>query len=127
MHHGQAQLRYRDAQHGELIFTGEQIRTQDDAEVGKLVSVPLKRSVDTGSVWFTVILPIGFTKHGPEDKVGFHTEGIVTTWGGPIEIPRVVGPNPTYQFVALRGTAERVIIPLAQEGGGAETAAGASS
>jgi len=108
---GPLKLEYHDAQHGDLSFRGDAVRTQD-TDVGKLVTVTLRQTVDQGNVLFTLILPTGFTKQGPEDKIHFHTEGIVTTQHVAVDNPTVKGPNLTYQYVALQGTAENVVLPL---------------
>lgn len=103
---GQPQLSYRDAQRGDLTFTGEEIRTQN-TEVGQLVSVTLQPSIDRGNVLFTLLLP-SFTIHSRPGMVSFNTEGVLTTQHLAVDNPTLKGPNETYQFVPLHGTAEAV-------------------
>ena len=103
---GQPQLNYRDAHYGALTFKGDEIRNQD-TEVGQLVSVTLKPSVDQGGVLFTLLLP-SFTIHSRPGTVSFDTEGILTTQHVAVDNPMLKGPNETYRFMLLHGTAEAV-------------------
>lgn len=52
---GSPRLTYQDA-HQTLIFKGDEIRTVT-TEIGKLVTVSLRRSIDAGSTSFTLLVP----------------------------------------------------------------------
>src|SRR5215813_9822853 len=76
-------------------FSGSQIRTVN-TEIGTLVSVTTRLTVDTGSTSFSVLIPaISLTNASDHQK--FSTEAIVTTHSGPNSVPST-GVHETYQF-----------------------------
>lgn len=85
-------------------FTGAEIRTED-SELGKLVSVSLKVSIDTGSTSMTLLIPS--VAMGNQNSRPLHTLCIISVHTGPIA-PGHVGARQTYEAVALEGTAKLV-------------------
>lgn len=71
---GQPQFTYQDPNQG-LTFTGNQIQVVD-TELGKVVSVRIRMTVDTGSTTFSVLLPR--VNLIPDTFAAVHTEGITT-------------------------------------------------
>ena len=101
---GQPQLHYHDATY-DTNFTGDQIRVVD-SEIGQLVSVTLRPSVDAGGTVLTLLLP-EITLDGPTTT--FQTHAIITTIHRLVVAPSLVkGPHQSYHFVALDGTAKAV-------------------
>ena len=96
---GSSQLDYQDADLN-LTFTGNQVRIQQ-SEIGTLISVSLKTSVDAGATTFTLVLPQ--VKLGGEIKQPLETFGIMTQNYG--ILPRV-GAQLTNRVVQLQGTAQ---------------------
>jgi hypothetical protein len=87
-------------------FAGSQVRVVA-TEVGTMVSVTTRMTVDTGSTSFSVLIPaISLTSISNQEA--FSTEAIVTTHSGPIAIP-FTGVHETYQFIALKGEASFVL------------------
>jgi hypothetical protein len=100
---GKPLFSYKDAQQ-EQNFTGDEIRTQE-TELGTLVTVSVKKTVDTGYTSFTLILPnvhLGNTQQ-PINALAIevqHRSG---------QLP-VVGSLDTYQHVYhLHGSASFVL------------------
>jgi hypothetical protein len=102
---GQPHLSYQDA-HQTLNFRGEQIRAVS-TEIGTLVTVNIRMTVDTGSTSFSVLLPrvsLDNTRQAP-----VRTEGI-TTIHRRSPIPAFNhGQLDTYTVVSLSGTARNVV------------------
>src|SRR5262252_1258239 len=73
---GQPQLSYKDNTRM-LSFTGNQIR-ETKTEMGTLVSVTIRMTVDTGSTTFTLLVP-AVKLVGPSPTAQIHTYGITTT------------------------------------------------
>ena len=89
-------------------FTGAEIIT-DQTGLGTLVSVSIVQSIDTGGTRFGFFLPAVQLTLGHSTPVT--TIGVFETFSGPDSIPH--RPT-TWQCVHLHGTAEEVIVPLAE-------------
>jgi len=100
---GQPQLSFKNKVFNKN-FTGGEIRTED-SELGKLVSVTLKPSVDTGTTSMTLLVPS--VALGNQTSQPLHTLCIISVHTGPIA-PGHVGARRTYESVALNGTAKLV-------------------
>jgi hypothetical protein len=90
----------------EVSFEPNEI-TSEDTGLGRLVSVSLFRSIDTGGERFGFFLPfinltLGHTSH-------FHSIGVYEMFSGPNSIPH--RPS-TWRCVELSGTAQTIIVPL---------------
>lgn len=101
---GKASFDYQDKQQ-KLHFIGEQIRTQD-VGIGQLVSVTIRRTVDTGSTDFSLLIPS--VNLGQKNQVEIITNGI-TTLQRFSTIPKFsIGQTQTYTINRLIGTAKAV-------------------
>ena len=89
-------------------FKPNEILTEDTG-VGELVSVPLIFTIDTGGQRFGFFLPMINVAHG--QTAHFHTVGVYETFSGPNSVPH--RPS-TWRCIALTGTAQSVIVPLAE-------------
>jgi hypothetical protein len=87
-------------------FTAAQITT-DTTGVGRLVSVSLTSSIDTGGSRFGMFLPEIQLALGQSAPVT--TVGVVESFSGPDSFPH--RPT-TWRCVHLKGKAEEVIVPL---------------
>ena len=93
-------LDYQDAK-GTLSFVDTEVRRQD-SELGTLISVSLKRTVDAGATILTLILPpINMAGQTEQD---FETFAIITQSYG--ILPRQ-GARLTYQALMLEGAARQ--------------------
>lgn len=102
---GQPNLTYHDANQS-VTFTGGDIQTVP-TEAGTLVSVTIRKTVDTGSTSFSVLIPrtniepVGATIHVRTIGVtAIHRFSVVPAFNR--------GQLDTYATVALHGTAETV-------------------
>jgi hypothetical protein len=87
-------------------FAGSQIRTLN-TEIGTLVSVTTRMTIDTGSTSFSVLIPaITLTAIG--DNKSFATEAILTSHSGPDSVPQT-GVHEKYQFIPMSGEASFVL------------------
>jgi hypothetical protein len=87
-------------------FGGSQIRARN-SEIGTLITVTTRLTVDTGSTSFSVLIPaISLTAVG--DQKTFSTDAIVTSHTGPNSFP-LTGVHETYQFIELKGEANFVL------------------
>lgn len=102
---GQATLNLEQAPAPIRHFSGSQVR-RVNTEVGTLVSVTTRMTVDTGSTSFSVLIP-AITLTGPGDHEKFSTEAIITTHRGPISVP-ATGVHESYQFIRLTGVASQI-------------------
>ena len=100
---GKPLFNYKDAQQ-ELSFSGDEIRTQE-SELGTLVTVSLKKTVDTGYTSLTLLLP--------KVKLGNAQQQAITALA--IEVQHLIGQLPAtgsldkYQYVYhLHGSASFV-------------------
>jgi hypothetical protein len=90
-------------------FAGSQIRTLN-AEIGTLVTVTTRLTIDTGSTSFSVLIPATSLK-SVSDHQTFATEAIITSHKGPNSIPST-GVLETYSFIPLKGEASFVLTLL---------------
>jgi hypothetical protein len=81
----------------------------DNTGLGELVSVALILSVDTGGQRFGFFLPMINVARG--QTAHFHTVGVYETFSGPNSVPH--RPS-TWRCIELAGTAQSVIVPLAE-------------
>lgn len=96
--------------HPIVHFSGSQIRVLN-TEVGSLVTVTTRLTIDAGSTSFSVLVPaISLTNLA--DHKAFSTDAILTTHSGPLSTP-FAGVHETYQFVPLSGEA-RFIFALVE-------------
>jgi hypothetical protein len=100
---GQPQFFYQDAFQSKQ-FSGQDIQTVDSV-LGKLVTVFLFRTVDTGSTTFTVLVPN--VNLSPLNFSNITTEGITTLHKFSIVRPPL-GQTEIYTFHQLTGTASFV-------------------
>lgn len=89
-----------------LSFKTDEI-VSEDTGLGKLVSVSLIRTIDTGGERFGFFLPFINVDQG--QTVHFHSVGIYEMFSGPDSIPH--RPS-TWRCIEMSGTAQRVIVPL---------------
>jgi hypothetical protein len=87
-------------------FTSDRITT-DETALGKLVSVPLTTSVDTGGERFGFFQPELDVPEGESEE--FSTVGVYYRFSGPDSIPHRA---PSWRCIELRATAQSVIVPL---------------
>jgi len=102
---GKPLLTYKDKQQT-LNFTGnEQIRSVE-TEIGTLVSVTIRKTVDTGNTVFTLLLPrvnLGNSNSAPVETKGITTTNLFSV------IPKFnQGQRQTYTTIPLTGTAQSV-------------------
>lgn len=100
-------LIYKDGPE-EKTFKSTEITT-DETALGSLVSVPLLRTIDTGGEMFGFFLPRLEVPSGQTEKLS--TVGVYEQFSGPDSFPRV---PPSWNCIELHGTAQTVIVPLAQ-------------
>jgi len=102
---GKPLFTYKDQQQT-LNFTGnEQIRSVE-TEIGTLVTVTIRKTVDTGSTLFTLVLPRVNLENSNSAPV--ETKGITTTNRFSV-IPQFnQGQTQTYTIIPLTGTAQSV-------------------
>jgi len=81
----------------------------DATALGSLVSVVVRRSIDTGGELFGFFLPQLDVPSG--QTATFTTVGVFEVFGGPDSIPR---RPPAWSCIELHGTAQTVPVPLAQ-------------
>ncbi len=105
---GLSHLTYQDAVQT-LNFTGNQVRVVD-AEIGRLVSVTIRMTVDTGSTEFTVLIPTVNLGSSKTDHI--ETIGITTIHRFSLVPSLNLGQTELYSCTRLRGTAAEEIIPL---------------
>jgi hypothetical protein len=91
------------------VFTGPEIRTLQ-TEIGTLVSVTTRLTIDTGSTEFSVLLPAIDLADSTKTQ-HFKTAGIITVHKGPDSFPRT-GLLETYEVIHMHGTASIVEVPL---------------
>lgn len=99
---------YNDAELNK-VFTGSDIRTLE-TEIGTLVSVTTRITIDTGSTEFSVPLPAIDLASSTQTQ-HFKTAGIITSHKGPDSFPRN-GLLESYEVIHMHGTASIVAVPL---------------
>lgn len=102
---GRAHLEYQDGAHL-LHFDGEEIETVETA-AGRIVSVPIVETVDSGSTTFSVVLPRANVE-SPGGSVAIRTEGITVTHRSSIAPQLQRGQLDMLSVLSLHGTAELV-------------------
>ncbi|BCL39204.1 hypothetical protein [Nostoc sp. MS1] len=101
---GSPRFTYQDRQQT-LQFAGDQIQTVG-LSIGTLVTVPIRRTVDTGSTTFSVLIPS--VNLGETNQAKVVTDGITTTNRFNV-IPKYnEGQRQFYQITHLEGTAQSV-------------------
>jgi hypothetical protein len=103
---GRPSFEYQDA-HQMLTFRDDEIRTAD-SEIGTLVTVTIRRTVDAGSTSFTLLLP-RVNVAGPNQQAHIVTEGITTLHKFSIIPGLNQGQMELYMVTRLTGTAELLI------------------
>jgi len=102
---GKPHFTYQDA-HQTLSFSGDQISVAD-TQLGKVVSVFLRRTIDSGSTTFSILLPrVGL---GSDHSASIDTQGITTVHRFSIIPAFNRGQLDTYSYVRLHGTAQFVV------------------
>ena len=101
---GQPLFNYHDASQVRN-FSGNEIQTVDTI-LGKLFSVFLFRTVDSGSTSFTLLVPAVHLP--PSDVANIHTDGVTTLHKFAIVNPPL-GQTELYTFHPLHGTARFVV------------------
>jgi|HubBroStandDraft_6_1064221.scaffolds.fasta_scaffold494445_1 hypothetical protein len=107
-------LTYQD-QTQTLNFKGVEIRAAE-TEIGSLVTVTIKLTVDAGSTSFSVLIP-AITLVDMQATEVFKTVGVLTVHKTGLAGPPLSGARETYEVWELDGSAHAVEVPL-----GAETA-----
>jgi hypothetical protein len=104
---GLTALTYKNGSEIKTFKTNE-ITTEPTA-LGSLVSVALARTIDSGGERLGFFLPNLDVPMGQSEK--FTTVGVYDKFSGPNAIPR---RPPAWSSIELHGTAETVIVPLAE-------------
>jgi hypothetical protein len=103
---GQPRLSYQDSTRT-LSFTGNQIR-ETQTEMGTLVSVTIRMTIDTGSTSFSLLLP-RVNLAGPSSTAQVHTYGITTVHKFSVVPAMNRGQIDLYTATELSGTASVVV------------------
>lgn len=101
---GKPTMTYQDS-HQSKSFTGDEIRTVE-CDLGTLVSVTLRMTVDVGSTTLSVVIPR--MRISPASVAAVHTECITTVHSTPFAPQAIQGQADTYTVTALHGTAQAV-------------------
>jgi hypothetical protein len=104
---GLTALTYKNGSEIKTFQTNE--ITGETTAIGSLVSFALVRTIDTGGERFGFFLPNLDVPMGQVEK--FKTVGVYDKFSGPNSIPR---RPPAWSSIELQGTAESVIVPLAE-------------
>jgi hypothetical protein len=99
---GKPHFSYQDL-HQTLDLSGDEIRSVD-TEVGTLVSVTIRLTVDTGGTTFSILLPR--VNLPGEAAAPIQTVGITTIHKSPI-VP-IIGQRDFYTVIRLTGSASRL-------------------
>lgn len=102
---GQPYFSYQDGSQT-LNFRGNEIR-QEKSEIGTLVTVIIRRTVDAGSTTFTLLVPTIRLKESSTAEV--HTYGITTVHKFSVIPAMNMGQIETYTSTELSGTANIVM------------------
>src|SRR3954453_2986207 len=102
---GKPHFHYQDASQS-LSFSGDQIRSET-TEIGTLVSVRIRMTVDSGSTSFSLLVP---TVNLPANQsMTIHTIGITTVHRFSIAPVLNSGQTELYSVAVLTGTAQHVV------------------
>jgi hypothetical protein len=107
---GKPTFSYHDAAQT-LSFKGDQVKVLD-SPIGKLVTVTLRLTPDSGSTQFTLLVPDVNLSASGDKQAHIETLGITTLHRFSLVPSLLVGQLETYSQVDLRGTAQSVIVPL---------------
>jgi hypothetical protein len=99
---GKPHFSYQDS-HQTLNFSGDEIRSSKN-EIGTLISVTIRMTVDTGGTTFSLLLPR--VNIPGEQSVPIQTEGIITLHK--FSILPMIGQLDFYTVTPLTGSAQRV-------------------
>ncbi len=102
---GQPHLTYQDGAQT-LSFSGSEIR-QTKTEIGTLVTVTIRMTVDTGSTAFTLLVP-SVNLPSPSSPAQIHTYGITTVHKFSVVPAANRGQTELYTTTELSGTASLV-------------------
>lgn len=108
---GKAHLQYHDSAQT-LQFSGDEIRTVE-AEIGTLVTVTIRMTVDTGSTSFTLVIPQ--VNLDSSNHVNIHTFGITTVHRFSVIPAFNHGQTELYTVSQLSGTAAFVVFAEAEK------------
>lgn len=106
---GQPHFTYQDALQVKS-FTGNQITTLQTS-IGKLVTVTIHLTVDSGSTTFSVLLPNVNLPDGLFGSANISAEGITTVHR--FSIFHILGQTEFYTVVPMQGTASHVLFEAA--------------
>ncbi|HUY99247.1 MAG TPA: hypothetical protein VMU89_02780 [Thermomicrobiaceae bacterium] len=101
---GKPHFTYQDV-HASLSFSGDEIR-RDDSDLGAVVSVSIRRTVDQGATTFSLLVPR--VNLGTNQSAAILTLGITTIHRLSIVPALNLGQQDMYTMVRLRGTASLV-------------------
>lgn len=101
---GKPSMSYQDT-HESKSFRGDQIRTVE-CDLGTLVSVTLRMTVDVGSTSLSLFVPRMRIAQGSTATV--NTECVTTIHSMPFAPQAALGQADTYHVVAVHGTAQHV-------------------
>ncbi len=102
--HDTPTMTYQDPYQG-LSFEGDQIR-EVECDLGTLVSVTLRMTVDSGSTSLSVFIPRARVEQG--SMTAIHTDCVTTVHHFSVIPSFHLGPLDTYSVVPLHGTAQFV-------------------
>lgn len=102
---GKPHFHYQDASQSH-DFSGDQIRTAP-TEIGTLVSVTIRLTVDSGSTSFSLLVPT--VNLQPNQTLTINTVGITTVHRFSIFAPLNAGQTELYSVATLTGTAQHVM------------------
>ena len=87
------------------LFKCDEIRVIKETDLGILVSVAIRMTVDTGSTSFTVVIPRIKETDGQSAPINIITVGITTVRRFSVVPALLIGQIDNYTTVALSGTA----------------------
>jgi hypothetical protein len=102
---GKPHMTYQDT-HQSKSFRGDEIRTVE-CDLGTLVSVTLRLTVDVGSTTLSLLIPR--IRISPTSAAAVHTECITTVHSMPFGPQTIQGQLDSYTVTSLRGTAQVVM------------------
>ncbi|HEV2989010.1 MAG TPA: hypothetical protein VG759_11245 [Candidatus Angelobacter sp.] len=102
---GKPHFTYQDA-HQSLQFSGSEIRTAS-TEIGTLVTVTIRRTIDTGSTSFSLMVPT--VNLGNANQVHIKTFGVTTIHKFSVVPAFNQGQTELYTLTDLSGTASFVV------------------
>ncbi len=105
---GPPRFTYQDASQS-LSFSGSEIEIVE-TELGQIVSVRIRMTIDTGSTTFSVLIPR--VNLVPGQPATIHTEGITAIHRLTLAPGLNHGQLDQYSVTPLHGTASDVIVPL---------------